>query len=221
MPLALTARPQTLPPEILDGLPADHPDARASRRDLRYFNAALGNTAWLQRIIPGLVAKGERVLELGAGTGELGLWMNRAGVAWDGIDRAPRPEQWPASARWHQEDIFAFEEWSEYRVVVGNLILHHFTTVQLAQLGARLRGHCRAVAVGDLARGRLQQWSFLAYAVAIGANHVSRHDGYLSIRAGFRGEELARLLGLESPPWEISRERGNLLAHRIVALRRP
>ena len=34
-------------PEILDGLPAGHPDAIRSRRDLRLVNALMGNQRWI------------------------------------------------------------------------------------------------------------------------------------------------------------------------------
>jgi len=220
MPLPLTQRPDTLVPEILDDLPADHPDARSSRRDLRWFNAALGNWRWFERQLPGRLRAGERVLEIGAGTGELGGRMARCGVAWDGLDRAPPPAEWPAGARWHQQDVFNFSGWAAYPVVTGNLIFHHFDPEQLRRLGAALSSHTRLLMVGDLRRGRWQQWTFWAFACLIGANHVSRHDGWLSIRAGFRGDELPRLLGLNPAEWSWRLDPGPFSAYRLIAERR-
>lgn len=220
MPLFLAQRPPTLVPEILDDLPADHPDARSSRRDLRWFNAALGNWRWFQQRLPRLLKSGERVLEIGAGTGELGGLMAARGVAWDGLDRAPAPAEWPRSARWHRQDVFTFSGWADYPVVTGNLIFHHFDAEQLRRLGALISAHTRLLMVGDLRRGRWQQGLFWFFARLIGANHVSRHDGWLSIRAGFRADELPQLLGLDPRQWTWKVERGPISAYRLIAERR-
>ncbi|HEU5081666.1 MAG TPA: hypothetical protein VFT72_20810 [Opitutaceae bacterium] len=220
MPLTLNQRPASLPPEILDELPAQHPDAVASRRDLRYFNSALGNWSWFRREIGRRMRANERALELGAGTGELGEILQNDGVAWDGIDRAPRPPNWATWARWHQGDIFDFDAWDTYPVVAGNLILHHFNEDQLTQLGAALNRHARLIMIGDLRRGRWQQLSFFVYARWIGANHVSLHDGSLSVRAGFRGQELPEQLGLNRRDWVIELPRGHVSAYRMIATRR-
>jgi len=221
MSLSLAQRPRTLAAELLDDLPADHPDARGSRRDLRWFNAALGNWRWLERRLLELTRPGERILEIGAGTGELGQRLTAAGLPWAGLDRAPRPLACPAGAAWHRHDIFRFDGWSEYSVVVGNLIFHHFDESQLRALGERLRRHARVIVIGDLRRGRLQQVLFMALAGLIGANRISRHDGWLSIQAGFRADELAHLLGCEARDWEWKRERCQLSAYRMVIRRRP
>lgn len=220
MPLSLAQRPSTLTPEILDDLPADHPDACSSRRDLRWFNAALGNWRWFQQQLPRRILPGERILEIGAGTGELGQKLARLNLRWDGLDRAPPPARWSTEARWHQEDVFKFLGWADYSVVVGNLIFHHFDAEQLRQLGAALSVHTRLLMVGDLRRGRLQQGLFWAFACSIGANRVSRHDGWVSIRAGFRGNELPRLLGLDPATWTWRIEAGSLNAYRLIAERK-
>jgi hypothetical protein len=60
-------------PEILDGLPANDPEARRSRRDLRLLNVLMGNERWLARQVaahPEAAARG--VVEAGAGTGSAG-----------------------------------------------------------------------------------------------------------------------------------------------------
>lgn len=221
MSLSLSQRPRTLSPEILDDLPADHPDARSSRRDLRWFNCALGNWRWFGARSPGLLLPNERVLELGAGTGELAARMTSHGVAWDCLDRVPRPSDLPATSRWHQTDLFCFSGWADYGVIAGNLIFHHFDHDQLRSLGEWIDTHARVLIVGDLKRGRVQQCLFWAFARLIGANHVSLHDGWLSIRAGFRGNELPELLGLSPSRWTWRIERAQPTAYRLIAQRRP
>ncbi len=220
MSRSLTQRPQALAPEILDELPADHPDAHSSRRDLRWFNAALGNWRWFQMRLPPRLRSGERVLEIGAGTGELGVRLSAQGVAWDGLDRAPRPPVWPAAGRWHQMDVFKFAGWTDYPVIAGNLIFHHFDREKLRLLGAAFSSSARLIMIGDLRRGRLQQWLFWTLARAIRANRVSRHDGWVSIRAGFRGHELPHLLGLDPNKWSWRIEPAQVAAYRFIAERR-
>lgn len=221
MPLTLGQRPRTLCAEILDALPADHPDAVSSRRDLRLFNAAMGNWRWMQAVMPSLVRPGERVLEIGAGGGELGAPMVQKGLAWDGLDRAPRPANWPASSAWLQADIFEFDGWERYPVVAGNFVFHHFSETQLRQLGAKLNRHTRLLVVGDLRRGRLQQCLFWAVACSIRANRVSRHDGWVSIAAGFRRRELPTQLGLDPRIWRCRVVFSQISAYRFIAERRP
>jgi 2-polyprenyl-3-methyl-5-hydroxy-6-metoxy-1,4-benzoquinol methylase len=219
MPLTFSERPSILTTEILDTLPADHPDALSSRRDIRLFNRALGNWRWLERQLPGRLKPNEAILEIGAGTGELGQRMAPAGLKWDGLDLAPRPFIWPTASRWHQTDLFSFTGWKEYPVVVANLFLHHFDSQQLRQLGAHLNQHARIIAVGDLRRGRLQRWLFLAMAKAIQANKITRHDGWASVTAGFRGQELPQLLALDPAHWTW-RFSAHTCAYRMIAERR-
>ena len=192
---------RTLTPEILDSLPPDDPGARRSRRDLRVFNAVLGGTRWLRRTVSARMRSGERVLEIGAGAGELGASLARQSFAPDGLDRDPRPAGWPAAARWHQTDVLAFEDWRDYEVVIGNLIFHHFDADALRMLGGRMAAHARLIVACEPVRRRRFQWLFAALCALVGANHVSRHDGRVSIEAGFLGEELPALLGLDPKVW--------------------
>jgi SAM-dependent methyltransferase len=197
----MAALKRTLTPEILDSLSPEDPAARRSRRDLRVFNAVLGGERWLRHTLPSRVRRGERVLEIGAGTGELGAGLARAGLAIDGLDRAPRPAAWPAAARWHQADALAFDGWRDYQVVVGNLIFHHFDADALRVLGQRMAAHARVIVACELTRRKIFQRLFAALCVLVRANDVSRHDGRVSIEAGFLGDELPMLLGLDPKTW--------------------
>lgn len=211
---------RTLQPELLDSLPHDHPDALHNRRDLRLTNLALGNHRWLERALPPLLRPAETALELGAGTGELGLRLLRRGVNVAGLDLWPRPPGWPSTAAWHRADLRAFEGYADYRVVVGNLIFHQFSDAELAQLGAKLRG-ARVIVASEPERRRLSQVFYRTLAPLFGANHVSLHDAHVSIAAGFCGDELPRMLGLNSREWNIRCFSTTLGAYRMVAVRMP
>ena len=215
------AMPRTLQPELLDALPIDHPAALHNRRDLRLTNAAMGNFRWFARVLPALVRPGDKVLELGAGTGELGLQLQRAGLAVDGLDRWPRPAAWPASRAWHQADLEHFPDYAAYPIITGNLIFHQFSDEALAALGAKLRAAARVIVACEPARWRVSQLAFAILAPLLGANYVSRHDARVSIAAGFLGDELPRALGLDAATWECHVTFTFLGAYRFVAVRRP
>ncbi|MDB6169224.1 MAG: hypothetical protein JWM88_2088 [Verrucomicrobia bacterium] len=212
---------RTLQPELLDSLASTDPAALHNRRDLRITNCVMGNHRWFLRSLPPLLGPGERVLELGAGTGELARRLHRAGLNVDGLDLWPRPDGWPSSAAWHRTDLLEFSGGAPYAAVVGNLIFHQFDPAQLAALGANLRAHSRVILACEPARRRFSQALFGVFAPLLGANHVSRHDGLVSIAAGFRGDELPRLLGLETAGWNVHCATTALGAYRMVAIRHP
>ncbi len=211
---------RTIQPELLDKLPTDHPDALHNRRDLRLVNRAMGNFRWFAGTLPGLLQPGDRVLELGAGTGELGALLHARGLAVDGLDLWPRPATWPAARAWHQVDIASFTDYAGYTAVIGNLILHQFPDHTLVELGAHLRDQTRVIMFCEPSRRRTFQWLYGLTAPLLGANHVSRHDGHVSIAAGFRGTELPQRLGLIAAEWECRVENSWLGANRLIG-RRP
>ena len=149
--------PRTLEPELLDSLPPDHPDAIHSRRDLRLVNQLMRNHRWLTRTLPPLLRPGELALELGAGTGELGLRLAARDVPVDGIDFWPRPAAWPPARAWHSADLCSFSGYDAYPVIVGNLIFHQFSDDQLAALGAVLRRSARVIIACEPARHKFFQ----------------------------------------------------------------
>jgi hypothetical protein len=212
--------PRILEPEILDSLPPDHPDALHNRRDLRLTNQLAGNFRWFAQSLPHVVGPRERILEIGAGTGELGGVLRRRGYAIDGLDLWPRPAAWPPESAWHTGDLRTFDRYAEYAAVLGNLIFHQFDAADLAALGAQLRRNARVILACEPGRRRRAQVLFRVIGRLLGANYVSLHDARVSIAAGFRDDELPRALGLESPTWEVRCSTTLLGAYRMLAVRR-
>jgi hypothetical protein len=208
-------------PEILDSLPADHPDARHSRRDLRLVNRIMGNHRWILRILPGVLRPGERVLELGAGDGELGCRLAGMGIAVDGLDTAPRPGNWPKGRLWHTADLRDFDGYHRYGAVVGNLIFHQFDDPTLARLGRVLGGAVRVIVAREPSRSWLSRALFIGLAPLFGANRVTRHDGRVSIDAGFSADELPKALGLDPGNWALRCGKSQPGASFMIAVRRP
>lgn len=212
---------RTLQPELLDSLPPEHPDARHSRRDLRLINRVMGNHRWFASTLPRLLRPGERVVELGAGTGELGRRLAAQGIAVDGLDFVPRPADWPATHAWHTNDIRSFGGYAAYPVVIANLIFHHLSASELASLGATLSQTARVVIACEPTRRAFSQRLFAWIGPVFRANHITRHDAHVSIAAGFRADELPRALGLNGAQWDCRCASTALGAYRMIASRRP
>lgn len=183
-------------------MPHDHPEALRNRREIRLINAVMGNYRWLEGQAARWLGPGERAIELGAGAGDLARRLRRAGVGFelDGLDLCPPPADWPESRRWWREDLSRFDGYSGYDAVFANLILHQFEDEQLAAIGRRIRESVRFVFAAEPARRTrfLAVWRVIG---ALGLGRVSRHDGAASIRAGFAGDELPRLLGFSPDAW--------------------
>ena len=211
---------RTVQPELLDTLPPDHPDALHNRRDLRWTNHLLGHYRWFERVLPRVVRRDETVLEVGAGTGDLGGRLADRGLRVAGLDLWPRPVRWPGGAAWHQRDLRSLDASIDYPIIIGNLIFHQFNDGELAAIGAGLRRHARVIMAAEPARRRVSQFLYRGIAPLFGANHVSLHDAHVSIAGGFRDHELPRALGLDPAQWHVRTSSTVLGTYRLIAERR-
>ena len=213
--------PRQLQSELLDTLPPDHPEARHSRRDLRLINLVMGNHRWVSRTVTRALRDGERVLEIGAGTGELSQRLAVHGRIVAGLDLTPRPTDWPSDREWHIANLLTFDGYARSEVVVGNLIFHHFTTAELAALGRTLGQSVRLIVACEPSRRKIFQHLFALFAPLFRANSVTLHDARVSIDAGFRRDELPLTLGLDPTVWAWRCHSTLLGAYRMVAVRLP
>ncbi|HWA86538.1 MAG TPA: hypothetical protein VG710_09970 [Opitutus sp.] len=212
---------RTVQPELLDSLPPGAPAAMHNRRDLRLLNAIVGNHRWIARTLPPLLRPGERVLELGAGVGDLASRLARHGLTMDALDLWPVPSGWPESRQWHRSDLRTFSGYPRYSAFVGNLIFHQFHDGELAQLGAALRPSARLIVACEPARRPVARRCFRLIAPLFGAHPITLHDADVSIVAGFVGDELPRALGLTAPDWSVNCSISLLGLYRMVAIRAP
>lgn len=201
-------------PEILDGLAADDPEARRSRRDLRWINATMGNFRWVERQVGRLPAEASLV-EIGAGEGILSTRLvgKFPGKKLAAVDLVPAPSGLNG-VDWRQGDLFQILPEVSADAVLGVMIVHHFSDAQLADLG-RVLADFSMICLCEPWRAVLPQvWGGLMWPLV---GRVTRHDLPVSVRAGFRPGELAWLLGLEK--WRVEESvdwRGSL---RLVAWR--
>lgn len=216
-------------PEMLDDLPAEAPEARASRSDLVRVNRLMGHAHLLRRALPRHIT---RVVDLGAGDGTLLLSVVQNGPAKVKrvvlVDR----QRVVSEATLHQfeklnikaevvvRDVF---DWlqepraSEPTALIANLFLHHFDTPELQKLLTLGAARCEVFIACEPRRGA---WPAFAASLLglIGCNRVTRHDARISVRAGFSGRELATLWP-DASAWQIEEREAGLFSHWFVATR--
>lgn len=211
--------------EILDTLSPTDPAAIANRRDLRLYNCLMGNFRWFcneVRRLPGAC----NILELGAGDGSLGMYLHRqakstAITGYTGLDLIPVPPNWPAGWHWIDQDLRTHDfATANQDVLLGNLILHQFDDETLRSLGKRLlNSRLRLILLNEPSRKRFHMWQ-VALTRLLGVHPVTLHDANVSIRAGFRRNELAETLGIRENAWEITFSDTFMGANRLICKRR-
>ncbi|MEM7790598.1 MAG: class I SAM-dependent methyltransferase [Verrucomicrobiota bacterium] len=213
--------PRQVRPEKLDKLNPDHPDAIRSRRDLRTINRLMGSQAWFKKQLAALGFE-PRCLEIGAGEGELAeaLCQNQDLKSYSAIDQIPSPKNKSAEIKWIQNDILADTSYHEADVLLASLILHHFENESLMKLGMKIQeSSIRAIFASEPSRKIIHKWQ-LAAGRLIGFNHITLHDGAISIDAGFRKQELPIALRLSLEDWKITISETMMGSYRMAAFRR-
>ncbi len=223
-------------PEILDHLPEDDPGAIRSRGDLRRINRIMGSAAVVDSLLAGSLARAPlRIAELGAGDGTLLLKLaKQRAQAWPGVsvtfvDRqrlldAPTRAAYVRlgwAARIAVMDIFDWlgrDDHPVYDAIVANLFLHHFEADALSRM---FRAIARITGCFVACEPRRGQVALLGSRLvgAVGANEVTRRDAVLSVRAGFRGQELSRVWP-DDGGWQLNETGARLFSHTFVATRR-
>ena len=228
---------RSLHAELVDDLPAEHPAAIQTRRDLRRINTLMGHAGIfahsLKKVFPNQPPS--RVLEIGAGDGEILLRVaRRLADAWHDVDVTFVDQQdllrdetkadfaeldW--GVRSVQADIF---QWlsdtvaEKTDVILANLVLHHFSEAQLATLFSAAAKKADAfIAVEPRRSG----WPLFCtrWLSLIGFGPVTCHDAPVSVQAGFTGRELSRLWPHDGQ-WELIERRAGLFSHLFIARRK-
>jgi Methyltransferase domain len=220
-------------PEWLDELPADAPRAMRSRRDLRWINACMLQPGIMARHLVKHYAQPapRTILDLGAGDGTFmrnvarrlaSRWRNVTVILLDRQDIVSAETRNEFDAlQWKVETITAHVQSTELPrvdIITANLFLHQFRADPLAALLARAARATRLFVACEPRRAALGLiGSRLCW--VIGANDVSRHDSEVSVRAGFRNNELSALWP-EHTRWDLHEHAAGLFSHCFVARRK-
>jgi Methyltransferase domain len=221
--------------ELLDELSPDNPDAVHSRGDLRRLNRLMRHgPIFCAALASKLKTNPQRIAEIGAGDGSLMLEVAaRMHTRWPGVrvilvDRQKvvtdatlkRFRQFGWQAEVVAADAFDWlaTESNSADAILANLFLHHFPDDKLAEL---LRLAARRTGL-FLACETQREWPSFAvcrFLGLIGCNSLTRHDAFLSMKAGFVGNELSALW----PPdngWQLMERRAIIFTHLFVAQRK-
>ena len=240
----LTARQRTVCPEILDELPPTDARAIRSRRDLQRVNRVMGSCGILTRAVRYSLASAPqhlplRVLELGAGDGSLALCIaTRLTTSWPVaeltlLDRQALIAEPTGTAfallGWtlHPLTVDALE-WARapaqpqlpgrWDVAWANLFLHHFREDALRELLSAAAERCD-VFVACEPRRSAPALIGSRLLPALGVSADTRHDAIVSVRAGFRDDELSRMWPASRGGWRLTERRAGLFSHLFIAAR--
>jgi len=239
-------------PEVLDGLAANDPQAQRSRRDLQRVHRVMGTRGTVLRALRALPIRRSstrplQVLELGAGDGSLMLGVARTlqfewpAVALTLLDLqnllTPSLSADYAAVGWHAGaqvcDALAWAEGADvdclpraaprWDLIVVNLFLHHFQTPQLTLLLAAIAARSEHFFACEPRRGGLPLAASHLIG-ALGVNAVTREDAVLSVRAGFRGNELTAMWPANAPgsstqwlpKWTLREYSAGLFSHCLM-----
>ena len=227
---------RTLQPELLDTLPADNPEAKHSRADLRRVNAWMGHRRILLRALKGArLTSVHRIVELGAGDGTLALALAaELNTRWPQVELTLVDQQRLVASgtveKFHrlgwkprvvQADVF---DWlaagaEPADILFANLFLHHFDEAGLCRFLREAAARCSCfVALEPRRHFAARLGCELLW--MIGCNRVTRHDARISVRAGFRGQELSSLWP-NTANWQVREQPAGLFSHLFVATRTP
>ena len=228
---------RTIEPELLDQLPADDVRAIRHRRDLKVINAVILQSGIMAKAIT------ERwtgdppraLLDLGSGDGTFMLSIARRLVAhWPGVtitllDQrdivSTDTREAFATLGWKAQtvsaDVFGYLRGlkpSSVDVVTANLFLHHFDQRQLSDLLALVAHSSRVFVACEPRRTKIALRSSRLLWM-IGCSEMAVHDAVVSVRAGFKENELSELWPAKDS-WELREFPARLFTHCFAAHRR-
>ena len=233
----MSPSPRRVEPEELDGLSADDPRGRRSRRDLRRVHVAMRSVSNLQRAEAALqlAVQPRRILELGAGDGTLLLRFARAQrPRWNDVeltllDRVDLvSEQTRAGYRelgWQVTLLRADAlEWAASRqtrsfdLCFANLFLHHFEPAPLILLLRAVATVTEAFVACEPRRSNIAR-AGSRLIVLLGASEVTRQDAVKSVAAGFTDRELSAAWNTAAGDWNLVEFPAPPFSHCLAAAR--
>lgn len=189
---------------------------RQALEDLRWVSRWLGGYAATMQALRPVLRSGMTVLDLGTGAAEfperLVRWADARGmdVRVVGVDANPSTVRYARTSLRHRlpaylrarirvEEADALDlpyDDGHFDVVTASLFLHHFDRPEAVHLLREMRRLARrSFIVNDLHRHPVAYYGFNALTLLLPTSEMVRHDGLISIRRGFRREELHALAG--------------------------
>jgi len=211
--------------EFLDRPDSDPRLTQASFRFIKFVNHVGGGIRVVRRFLERELSnfpagRSAKILDLGGGDCDIPLaitrWATERGysVEFTCTDHNPQvlamAQESLARAqckaiRLEQTDIFTYQPPEEFDYALGSMVFHHFTAEEIDRLISHLRGFVRhALLINDLRRCALNY--LVAALLTAPLDPELRHDALLSIRRGFKPDELAGMLSEHDPAPVVRRE---------------
>ena len=222
-------------PEWLDELPPQNSGAVRSRRDLKRINRLLRHVG----IISSLLRQMEvgrwatHLIDLGGGDGTFSLRLLhclRAQCRPIKVAIVDRQDLVSATTRAAFQSLeVQFEtvtadvlKWLaqpaheiDGTIILANLFLHHFHDTELRLLLDRASARCAAFVACEPRRSALGLMASRLLGF-IGCNAVTRHDAFVSVKAGFVARELS-VLWPATQGWILQEQAAGIFSHAFMA----
>lgn len=201
--------------ELID-LPDCAPALAASGyRFMATVNRWFGGTRIVRHFVAAETAKSRinspvRILDIGSGSCDIPLAVSRWAraqrmplqitcleTAASAVDIARARLEQAADPNVHllQQDVFSHQPQEPYDLAVASMCFHHFSDERIVELVQRLRVFVRSgLLINDLRRSVPGLAGAALLLTVTGAPAGVRHDALLSIRRGFKADELSSLL---------------------------
>lgn len=240
----MTVRYRAVETEILDELSPKDSRAVRSRHDLQRVNRFMGSCGILSRALRRAWAsqaptRSARILELGAGDGSLALriatrlapcWptaeltlLDRQALIAEATGHAVARLGWTLrpltvdALAWARQP-FERQPADRWDVILANLFLHHFAADALRELLLAIASRCDVFVACEPRRG-LAALAGCRLLPALAVSRDTVHDAVISVRAGFRGDELSRMWPGRPDAWRVVERRAGPFSHLFVARR--
>ena len=227
--------PRQVEPEILDELSPLDGGAKQSRKDLVLINKIMGHARLLSNALSEVMQKRGpiRIAEMGAGDGTLARMIFktfgrvRTGSTLHFIDHA---ETLANEAReslerqgWlvveHVRDVrdWIHETDDKLDACYANLFLHHFDEATLKHWIKPLTRRTRQFVCCEPRRHRLGLLGAAGLRL-LGCHEVTLHDARISVKAGFRANELSTIWNSQAEAtWKLSEYSSGCFSHFFKA----
>ena len=199
--------------EFLDSVDCDPQLAYTSYRFMRLVNRFAGGTQAVKNFLAREISKRDRnqsirVLDIGSGTCDVPLavtkWAQRRSqkieftcieINETALKKAAENVRKSGfdSIELKNENILEFDSQQHFDYAIGSMFFHHFKDDQILEIIEKLRSYVlRGVLINDLRRSFVSYMSCLLLVCPLSKG--VRHDALLSVRKGFKPDELRRLL---------------------------